>query len=38
MKNSIYLFQRSLRIDDNIGLIECLKKSDKVYPVFCVDP
>ena len=36
--NSIYLFQRALRLDDNIGLIECLKNSDKVYPVFCVDP
>ena len=38
MVNSIYLFQRSLRIDDNLGLIKCLEKSDKVYPVFCVDP
>ena len=38
MVNSIYLFQRALRLNDNLGLIECLKNSDKVYPVFCVDP
>lgn len=38
MVNSIYLFQRALRLDDNLGLIKCLEKSDKVYPVFCVDP
>lgn len=36
--NNIYLFQRALRLDDNLGLIECLKKSNKVYPIFCVDP
>lgn len=36
--NSIYLFQRALRLEDNLGLIECLKKSKKIYPVFCVDP
>lgn len=35
---SIYLFQRALRLDDNLGLIKCLQESDKVYPVFCVDP
>ena len=38
MVNSIYLFQRALRLDDNVGLIKCLEKSEKVYPVFCVDP
>ena len=38
MTNSIYLFQRALRIDDNLGLIQCLKESTNVYPVFCVDP
>ena len=38
MVNSIYLFQRALRLNDNLGLIECLKNSDNVYPVFCVDP
>jgi deoxyribodipyrimidine photo-lyase len=38
MVNSIYLFQRALRLDDNLGLIKCLEKSDNVYPVFCVDP
>jgi deoxyribodipyrimidine photo-lyase len=38
MNNSIYLFQRALRLDDNLGLIECLNNSDNVYPIFCVDP
>jgi deoxyribodipyrimidine photo-lyase len=38
MKNSIYIFQRALRLDDNLGLIECLHNSDNVYPIFCVDP
>ena len=38
MTNSIFLFQRSLRLEDNLGLIECLNNSDKVYPIFCVDP
>ena len=38
MINSIYLFQRALRLDDNLGLIKCLKESDNVLPVFCVDP
>jgi len=38
MVNSIYLFQRALRLNDNLGLIECLKNSNNVYPVFCVDP
>ena len=38
MVNSIYLFQRALRLDDNLGLIKCLQESDKVFPVFCVDP
>jgi len=37
-KKSIYIFQRSLRLHDNLGLIQALKESDKVYPVFCVDP
>ena len=38
MVNSIYLFQRALRLDDNLGLNNCINNSDKVYPIFCVDP
>lgn len=38
MATSIYLFQRALRLEDNLGLIKCLQKSNKVLPVFCVDP
>lgn len=35
--NSIYLFNRSLRLDDNLGLIKCLKESKNTTLVFCVD-
>lgn len=35
---SIFLFQRSLRLDDNLGLIKALSESKTVIPVFCVDP
>ena len=38
MENNIFIFHRALRIDDNLGLIECLNKSKNVYPIFCVDP
>lgn len=36
--NNIFLFQRALRLDDNIGLIQCLRDSKNVLPVFCLDP
>lgn len=35
---SIYIFHRSLRLNDNISLIEALKKSDYVIPVFIFTP
>jgi len=35
---SIYIFHRSLRLYDNIGLIECLKNSSSVIPVFIFTP
>lgn len=35
---SIYIFHRSLRLNDNIGLIEALKKSEKVIPIFIFTP
>jgi cryptochrome len=38
MKNSIYWFRKGLRLHDNPALIECLKKSGKVYPIFILDP
>ena len=34
---SIFLFHRDLRLEDNIGLIEALKKSASVIPVFILD-
>ena len=32
--SSIYIFRRDFRTYDNTGLIECIKNSDKVYPIF----
>jgi len=33
-----FLFHRSLRLDDNLGLIKALDDEKSVLPVFCVDP
>jgi deoxyribodipyrimidine photo-lyase len=35
---SIFIFHRSLRLDDNNGLIEALKNSEKVIPIFIFTP
>lgn len=35
---SAYLFHRSLRLPDNLGLLKALKDSAAVLPIFCVDP
>jgi deoxyribodipyrimidine photo-lyase len=35
---SIYIFHRSLRLIDNLGLMEALENSDKVIPVFIFTP
>ncbi len=35
---SVFIFRRDLRLEDNVGLIEALKKSDSVYPVFIFTP
>ena len=35
---SIFIFRRDLRLDDNIGLIESLKQSNKVLPIFIFTP
>jgi deoxyribodipyrimidine photo-lyase len=35
---SIYIFHRSLRLSDNLGLIEALKNSDYVIPIFIFTP
>jgi deoxyribodipyrimidine photo-lyase len=34
---SLFIFTRDLRLEDNTGLIEALKNSDKVLPVFIFD-
>ena len=34
---SLFIFTRDLRLEDNSGLIEALKNSDKVLPVFIFD-
>lgn len=35
---SLFIFHRDLRIQDNIGLIQAHKQSEKVFPVFIFDP
>ena len=35
---SFFIFRLDLRLKDNIGLIECFKKSDKIYLAFIFDP
>ena len=35
---SVFVFRRDLRLDDNLGLIEAMAASQKVYPVFVLDP
>ena len=37
-ENGIFLFHRDLRIQDNIGLIETIKKCKNIYPVFIFTP
>lgn len=36
--NSIFLFSRDFRLDDNTGLIQACKDSENVYPCFIFDP
>lgn len=40
MKNTlgIFIFRRSFRLYDNIGLIECLKNNDVTIPIFIFTP
>ena len=35
---SIFIFRRDFRVEDNIGFIECCKKSKKVIPIFVFTP
>jgi deoxyribodipyrimidine photo-lyase len=37
-KVSLFIFHRSLRLDDNKGLMEALRLSDKVIPIFIFTP
>ncbi|MFC1842949.1 cryptochrome/photolyase family protein [Candidatus Dependentiae bacterium] len=37
-KKSIFIFRRSLRISDNMGLLKALKLSKKVVPIFIFTP
>ena len=36
--NSIFIFRRDFRINDNTGLYNCIKESDNVYPIFIFTP
>jgi deoxyribodipyrimidine photo-lyase len=35
---SLFIFRRDLRLNDNIGLIECYKQSSEVIPIFIFTP
>ena len=35
---SLFIFRRDFRLNDNIGLIECFKKSDEIIPIFIFTP
>lgn len=37
-KTSIFVFRRDLRLFDNTGLIKALEESEKVIPLFVLDP
>lgn len=37
-KQSLFIFRRDLRLDDNTGLNAALRESDKVIPTFIFDP
>ena len=37
-RKSLFIFRRDLRIQDNIGLIECCKNSEKVILAFIFTP
>lgn len=37
-ETSLFIFRRSLRLDDNTGLIEALKSSKQVIPIFIFTP
>ena len=35
---SIFIFRRDFRCDDNTGLLNCIKDSTIVYPIFIYNP
>jgi len=37
MKKSLFIFRQDLRTFDNTGLIECIKNSDEILPIFILD-
>lgn len=38
MSTSLFIFHRDLHLQDNLGLLKCLKESEKVYLVFIFTP
>ena len=36
--NSIFIFRRDFRLNDNTGLLKSLKESKTVYPIFIYNP
>lgn len=37
-EKSVFIFRRDLRLDDNIGLLNALKMSEEVIPIFILTP
>ena len=35
---SLFIFRRDFRLTDNLGFIECYKKSDEIIPIFIFTP
>ena len=38
LSRSLFIFRRDLRLDDNIGLLDAVKNSKEVIPIFILDP
>jgi deoxyribodipyrimidine photo-lyase len=36
-KRSLFIFRQDLRLDDNTALIEAIKNSEEIFPIFIHD-
>lgn len=37
MQISLFIFRQDLRVEDNIGLLNAIKESDSLLPIFIFD-